>query len=358
MISLAVVDADDPASAAAEVGKRYQDTTFDSVHDWPVRMAVIRHRDALTHMVVMYSQLATDQHGLDAMMADLAHFDDATPPPPALQPLELARSQQSPAGQRVSAGALRYWERLLRTVPARRFGVSDDPRVPRYQEIGYRSRAAHLAAQVVAARTGVDTSAVLLAAFAIGLWRVTGISPVVTQLLISNRFRPRLADVVGSLTQAGLCVLDVAEVPFDEVVRRARRGTVSAGKNAYYDLRKRDQLVTELGRERGEEIDISCFFNDRRTQNRAPATGLPTEAEIRAAVPNDEERFIRHVERRTRKLFCHINDVPDTVDIMIRADTHHLAPADISRCLRHMATTIVEASLQGAGQQATGEESL
>jgi hypothetical protein len=354
-----LVDAEqDPAATAAAVRKRYQDTPFDSEHEWPVRMAVIRCGDAVTHLVVMYNQLAVDQHGLDAMMADLANLGHPDRPVTGLRPLELARQQRSPAGRKTSEAALRHWDRLLRTVPARRFAGSADPRVPRYQEIAYRSPAAHLAAQVIAARTGVDTSAVLLAAFAVGLARVTGIHPVVTQLLVSNRFRPGLADVVGHLTQTGLCVLDIADVPFDEAVRRARRATVSAGKNAYYDQRDRDELVAALGRERGEEIDISCYFNDRRTQDRQPPVEPPTEAQIRAAVPLDAERFVGHVERPTRKLFCHINDVPDTVDIMIRADTHHIAPADVSACLRTMAAVVVAASLEGAGQQPSGEEPL
>jgi len=341
VITLAVVDTDDPQA----VRDQYQHTPFDSEHEWPVRMAVIRDGDTLTHLVVMYNQLALDQHGLDALMADLANRDR---PVTALQPLDLARQQHLPAARRTSDMALRHWERLLRTVPARRFPDSRDPRVPRYQEIAYSSPAAHLAAQVIAARTGTDTSAVLLAAFATALADVTGVHPVLTQLLFSNRFRPGLADVVGHLTQTGLCVLDVAGVPFDDAVRRASRATVSAGKNAYYDPRDRDELVAKLSAERGEPIDTSCYFNDRRTQGRQPPAELPGADEIRAALPADAERFVAHVERPTRKLFCHVNDVPDTLDVMIRADTHHLAPADVSACLRRMAGVIVTSALRPA----------
>lgn len=337
--TLTVVDDGDPNT----VRDRWRDTSFDSEREWPIRMAVIRHGDALTHLVVIYNQLALDQHGLDAMLADLAHRDE---PVTAPQPLDLARQQRTPAARKTSDMALRHWEKLLRTVPARRFPESNDPRVPRYQEIAYRSPAAHLAAQAIAARTGTDTSAVLLAAFATALANVTGIRPVLTQLLFSNRFRPGMADVVGHLTQTGLCVLDVAGISFDEAVRRAGRATMSAGKNAYYDPRDRDELIAKLGAERGEPIDTSCYFNDRRTQNRQPPTELPTADQIRSAIPDDTERFVAHVDRPTRKLFCHINDVPDTVDVLIRADTHHMAPADVSACLRGMAAVIVTSALR------------
>lgn len=341
VITLAVVDTDDPNT----VRDQYQNTSFDSEREWPIRMAVIRDGDKLTYLVATYNQLALDQHGLDALMADLARRDT---PVTALQPLDLARQQQTPAARRTSDLALRHWEKLLRTVPARRFGDSRDPRVPRYQETAYSSPAAHLAAQVVAARTGTDTSAVLLAAFATALADVTGVHPVLTQLLFSNRFRPGLADVVGHLTQTGLCVLDVAGVPFDEAVQRAGRATVAAGMNAYYDPRDRDELVAKLSAARGEPIDTSCYFNDRRTQGRQPPTQLPGAEEIRAALPEDAERFVAHVEHPTRKLFCHVNDVPDTLDVMIRADTHHIAPADVSACLRGMAGVIVTSALRPA----------
>ena len=182
--------------------------------------------------------------------------------------------------------------------------------------------------------------------FRSGLHGVTKINPTVTQLLISNRFRPGLAGVVGHLTQTGLCVIDTADVPFGEIVRRAAKATVSAGKNAYYDVVARDALIDRIGAERGAEIDLSCYFNDRRTRSRQPPAELPTTADVEAAVGADAARFVCHVERRTRRLFCHVNDVPDTMDVLIRADTHHISPADVRACLRTMADTIVTSALR------------
>jgi Condensation domain len=344
VVPLTVVDAEDPN----EVRKRYQETPFAAT-EWPVRMAVVRHRDTVTHLIVMYNQLAVDQRSVDILTADVANLDPVTGkeirPVTALQPLDLARRQGSPAARRACDAALRHWERLLRTVPPQRFGDSTDKRVPRFVEVGYDSPAGHLAAQVIAARTGAGTSAVLLAAFAVALAEVTDNSPVVTQLLVSNRFRPGFADVVGALTQTGLCVLDVPGGTFDELVAQVGRATVSAGKNAYYDLFRRDELVAAVSRDRGVDIDIASYFNDRRRQARRPDGPPPTVEQVRAALPRGAERLISRPTGPTHKLFCHINDVPDTLDVMMRADTNHLSPSDVSACLRGWEAVLVRAAL-------------
>jgi hypothetical protein len=355
VVPLEIVDTEDQD----EVRKRYQETPFDPT-EWPVRMAVVRH----THLVVMYNQLAVDQRSVDILTADLANLDPVTGkeirPVTALQPLDLARRQGLPAARRAGDAALRHWERLLRAVPPQRFGDSTDKRVPRFVEVGYDSPAGHLAAQLIAARTGAGTSAVLLAAFAVALAEVTDHRPVVTQLLVSNRFRPGFADVVGALTQTGLCVLDVPGGTFAELVAQVGRTTVSAGKNAYYDLFRRDELLAAVSRDRGADIDISSYFNDRRRQARRPDGPPPTVEQVRAALPRSAERLISRPTGPTHKLFCHINDVPDTLDVMIRADTHHLSPSDVSACLRGWEAVLVRAafdpdavpsvSLERAGQ--------
>jgi hypothetical protein len=198
-------------------------------------------------------------------------------PVTAPQPLELARQQAAPGARRQSAAALRYWERTLRSVPARRFTDSADQRSPRYWQAAYQSPASYLAVQALAARTRASTSAVLLAAYAVVLGRLAASHPVVIQVVVDNRFRPGFADVASPLATSIPCVIDVAGVPFDEVVARAARTTLSAYKLAYYDPVERAALEARIGRERGETVDLSCFFNDRRMSSRTepPAGGQP-----------------------------------------------------------------------------------
>src|SRR2546430_1911249 len=132
------------------------------------------------------------------------------------QPRERVSWQRSPAAQGCSDGAVRYCERLLRGLPAGGFGVPAPAGPARSLWAVYESQAAHRAVLAAAARTNVSTSSVLLAAFVVALARVTGENPVLTQVLVSNRFRPGFAGSVSPVNQACLCVIDAGGVTFDE----------------------------------------------------------------------------------------------------------------------------------------------
>jgi condensation domain-containing protein len=348
-IRLEIVDAgeEDPAAVAARVEQRFRDTGYDFARDWPVRMAVVCRRGRPTHRVLVMCHLVTDGFGATLLAADLAGRDAAAPVT-GMQPLAQARWQASPAGRRQHGQAMRYWERLLRTIPARRFRGSEDRRRPRYWQARLSSPGMHLAAQSVAARTGADTSTVLLAAFSVAQARITGINPAVTRVLVSNRFRPRLADVVAPVSQPALCMMDVAGAGFDDAVARTRRHTMAAYKYAYYDTYQLPGLIDRVGGERGEQLDIACFFNDRRTPaQREPAGSPPSREDLRAALPRTRFGWGPKIEYGER-LFLHIEEVPDTVSIAMWADTHHTAPADIENLLLTMEAAVVDAAFAAA----------
>jgi hypothetical protein len=347
-----IAEDEDPAAVAAALRTRYHDREFDYEHEFPVRTGIIRQAGRLSHMVALYCHLAVDGAGADVLMADLANRDPvtgaATARVTAIQPLELARWQQSPAGQRQNEQALRYWARLLRAVPARRFGESDDKRTPRFWEARFTSRATYLAVQAIAARTSMETSPVLLAAFAVALARITGSNPVVTQMSVGNRFRPALADMVSTVALNGLCVIDVADVSFHQVVVRAARGALGAYKNAYYHPERHDEMLARLAAERGEPVDIDCVFNDRRTGVRREVTLTPTEPEIRATLPSGDIQWRQQTERAGERFFFHVNDVDDTTEIWLPIDSHCLSPADTEAFLREFESVAVAAALNPA----------
>ena len=360
-ICLEVIDVGDadPAEAAESVYDRFHSVEYDYVSEWPVRMAVIRRRGALSHMVVMYCHLAVDGGGIVALMADLAVMAEMDPvtgrcgtPVPGMQPLEQARREGTPAGRQQSAATLRRWERLLRTIPAGRFGdCGGDQRGPRFVEAGFRSPAMHLSVRAIAARCGTDASAVLLAAFAVALFRVTGINPSVALVVVSNRFRPGFADTVSTVSHPSLCVLDVAGAGFDEAVARAGQSALSVYKNAYYDPLERDELVARIGRERGEEIDIACFFNDRRIQTREKVSGqVPAPGQVRAALPLSSLRWRdKPLDPVGERFFVDVEDATDAVELRVCADTHYLSVANAERFMREMETVTVQAALAPGG---------
>ncbi|GAA4687126.1 condensation domain-containing protein [Phytohabitans rumicis] len=352
-LSVEIVDAADgadPDAAAEQVRQRYWAGDHDFVADWPVKAAIVRHRGAATHLVLVLCHLVIDAMGGLVMLDELAARRAGKDLPPiGTPPLEQVRWQQSPAGQRQTAAALRHWEGLLRTVTPERFAGSTDHQRPRHWEGYFRSPAAHLALQVIAERTKVDASPLLLALFAVSLARLTGINPVVVQVVVGNRFRPGLAESVSPVNQSSLCAIDVADSTVDDAVRLAARRVLATYKNAYYDPSQVDDLVARVGRERGADLDIACYFNDRRLEVRDRAAGpLPTTDQIRAALPHSTFAWGRRQEDPWERLFVHIEDVPDTMALTINGDTHFVSPAHLEACLRGMEQVAVEAALDPA----------
>jgi Condensation domain len=359
-IELEIVDADDtedPAVVAERVEQAYRRAPYDFTSQWPMRMAVIRHRGIPTHHVMIICHLVTDAAGAQVMMADLAARDpitgEAATPAPRMQPLAEARWQRSPAGRRQSESAIRFAEDVVRRMPARRFGGSTDPRQPRYWQVGFSSRAAHLAMLAIGARAGAGPSLVLLTVFMIALARVSGTNPAVAHVLVNNRFRPHLADVVAPHTQAALFMVDVGDATFDEALARTRRRSLVSYKHSYYDQRDIEGLEDRIGKERGEELLVGCFLNDRRLESvQARGGGVapapPALAEVRAALAQTRLRYEVEQDESFESLFVNVNDVPDALDIMAQADTHHIAPADLERLLHEVEAVAVAAAFDGS----------
>lgn len=351
--------AGDAEAAAEALRLRYEFTPFDLETEFPVRWGVVTVDDAPSHLVVQYSHLAVDGFGIEALIRDLPNVDaDAADAAPVagVRPLELAHRQALPAERRHSAKSLRHWEAVLRDLPAARFGTSDDPRTPRFWELVCHSPALHLALQVVAARTGVETGHVLLAAYGVALSRVTGRAPSVAQVLVSNRFRPGFADAVCHLTQPGICVIDV-DGDLDTIARRVWRSATSAYLHGYFDPADHRAMLDRLAVDRGEPIDISCFVNDRRGAAAAVPAELPTAERIRAVLPDTTLRWDRTLPTYDGTFYLQVDagDGPSdgssgAVDLAIWADTHRLSPAQIEACARGIESAAVDAALsRGSG---------
>jgi hypothetical protein len=367
-VALHVLDVDggdDPAAAAESLRVDFEAPAFDYPNEWPVRMGVVRQADTVTHMVVQYCHLAMDGGGIDAMVADLAHLDPdsgaGTAPVRSLTPLELARIESTEAGLRTSDKSLRYWEKRLREAPARRFGEPGEGCEPRFWELCCYSPAMYLALKSVAARTETNTTHVLLAAYAVALARVTAIHPSLALTIVSNRFRPGFGDLVGQISQVGLCVVEVADTTFDEVVARAWKAVTAAALHGYYHPPSHRALLDRLSRERGEPIDISCFVNDRR-RDAEPEPGAPLASaeDLSAALPRTTLHWDRKQPTFDGTLYLQVDSGPDlnaprrpvvreqqdpAVFLAVWADTRYLPPDDIEEFVREMEDVLVRAAL-------------
>ncbi|MGI8665196.1 MAG: condensation domain-containing protein [Jatrophihabitans sp.] len=348
---LQVVEAgqDDPAVVAEQLKHRFGTDNFDYENEWPIRMAAVTSQAVITHVVTMYLHLALDAGGLEALLADLARRDPntgaAAGPVTAVQPLEQARRQRTPAVRRQSAASLKHLEHVMRTVTPRGFG-EPKPGVERdFRMIRYRSPAAALAISKIATEQNVNTSSALLAMFAVGLARHTGDGTVMAMLMVSNRFRPGFADSVSPLVQISPYLIEVADTSLGEVVARARSSLLHTYKNAYYDPYQQDELVDRVNAERGEEVDFCCFYNDRREQRAPVEYAGHTDADLEAALAASSWAPEEQPDMSTRKLFLNVDDPPGAIELVMSVDTRYFDEAEMVAVLRGIEVAAVQAAL-------------
>ena len=348
-----IVDAgtEDPAEVADALDVALQEAPFDNAEDWPVRAAVVCRDGAPVWFVVLYSHMAIDAYGIEALIADMANLDRATgehlAPVAGVQPADLARQQRAGAARRQHNASLRHWEKQLRAIAPDRFPPVADPPSPRYWEASYESPAAYLALGVIAGRTKAHSSTILLAAYMLILARISGYPTTVVRMLVSNRFRPGFKESVAGLAQSALCVVDTADVGFDELIARVWKAQLTAGMHAYYDPRGLWDMIARVGEERGATLDLQSYFNDRRRSMTA-AEALPQASaqDITGALPQSRLRWGRSSDDPGATVFFMINPVPDTVDLTLRVDTHWVAPDDLVAILRGIEELVVAAALQ------------
>jgi hypothetical protein len=354
-IPLLVVAAgdDDPVEVAAALSDRWQVVPFAYETEWPVRMAAVvtADGDTVTHVVSVFLHTSIDAFGLSALVADIGARDPETGAPAgpvtALPPLAQAAREATPAGRRQNERSLRYLEQVLRTAPTRLFGPPRYDGEPRFDMLRYRSPALAMAIHSVAARQRTDDSPALLTSFVVGVGRVTGVHPLLTIMLVSNRFRPGYADSVSALIKVTPFVLDVADRTVGAAVEQAAGRAFNAYKNAYYDAYEQDEVIERVTEERGEGFDLSCYYNDRRQRDRVHAgVAPPTAEQIRAALADSELSWQQDADIPRSKLYLGIDDPPGAVDLVLSADGRYFSREDLAVLARTIEEVAVQAAIQ------------
>ncbi|HEY7592066.1 MAG TPA: condensation domain-containing protein [Actinophytocola sp.] len=357
-IPLLVVAAgtDEPAEVAEALAEHWKVVPFAYETEWPVRIAAIVAGSGdqtgdrtVTHVVAVYLHTSIDGFGLAALLADIDARDPRTGAPAgavtALPPLAQAAFEASPVGRRQNEQSLRYQESVLRSAPARPLGEPRYPGERRFSMLRYRSPAMRMAIHAVAARDRLHESPTLLASFLVGVGRVAGVNPLLTMMMVSNRFRPGYADSVSALIKIVPFVLDVADLTMGEVVARASGRALNAYRNAYYDAYEQDEVVSRVERDRGEEFDLSCYFNDRRRRPRVQAgLAAPPAAQIRAALAGSELSWKQDAHVSGAKLHLCVEDPPGAVELVLSGDERYFSRADLAT----LAQAIEEAAVQAA----------
>ena len=357
---LTIPDAAEPADVtqyARDLMDTWPLTRFDFATDWPLRMAVLRHRGACVRLVWALSHLVADGGAHLLLLDDLiaAGTDGrADAAPPRRDILDVARSEQEPQLRQLSSRAMRHWESSLRHLPAQTFAepaaLADRPG-PRYWQARFSSPAAYLAMTAIARRTGTDASRVTLALIATAIGRATGVHPLTIKLMVNNWFRPGLADVIAPIAQNSVVTIDVTDTSVDEVVARARGAALAAGMRAYYDPDELDAVMTRLDAERGYPARVTCRVNDQRAmimREEAAHPGDVTPDELSRQLAETSLTWLGPRENMHEQANILIENRRDVLSLHMMWDRRSLSDEQVEALLRGVEDVAVEAAFDPA----------
>ncbi len=284
---------------------------FDFAAEWPIRVGAIARDGLIRYVLLVVSHHAIDHGAVPFLERTLWHEAITSAEPMSLEPFDQAKYQTSPDGRRITAAAADYWRKILCQAPSRMFqDKSDDPRTPRYWSATLTSWALPLAAQRLSREMKVGPSAVLLAALSATI---------------------------------GLFFVRTGNVPFREVVRRSWIAAVETYQYAYYDRRRIDAVIAEVGQQRGGSIDLSCWINDMRSMEICPRPAELKVANIVRKLGLTEVEWPSQYERHNNVTFgLRAHGSHEVVKLELIADTHVLAPVQMEHILRGIEAVIVE----------------
>ena len=150
-------------------------------------------------------------------------------------------------------------------------------------------------------------------------------------------------------SKAGLMglMVDVADGTLADAVARAVRGSLAAYKNGYSDPYAQDEVVDRVNAERGEEVELTCYYNDRRQLDRdAPAGDPPTAEQIRAALDRATVDWPDDPEKSRTGLYASVSDDgPDAVEFLVSVDLRHWTRGELVELVRDIEAAAVAIAL-------------
>ncbi|SNS43266.1 condensation domain-containing protein [Actinomadura mexicana] len=320
----------DPVSAAREWVAASQARPYDLAGGVPFRVCVGTGGGEPRLVVLGMPHVTADLAGSRVLFDELVRGLEGRAPaaPPGLQPAERAAWERSAAGQRALHRSLEYWRRAVAAAPEAGFAVARHaPESPRYRTGGLTSRAVPRALDLLAARYGVSTSHVLLAAVATLVGRYTGERRCLVRVVVGNRGRPELRNAVGTVSQEVAAVVDLSAHRFGDMVRAARTSALNAMRHGQYDPDLAAGIVAEAG------VELDVYFNDMwtATRNGKGAPGGRYEGVMDETV---ETRFEwgEQLDRASVRFFFESVEVvedPAAVTLNLLTDTAYVPSPDL-----------------------------
>ncbi|MEV1178510.1 hypothetical protein, partial [Nonomuraea sp. NPDC049784] len=188
------------------------------------------------------------------------------------------------------------------------------------------------AAQAVAARNRVSSSTVLLAGAMRLAGGLTGQRFCGMRVIVNNRFAAGRRDVVSTISQEALVVLDLDTDSFDALVRQAWGTALRAYRQAQYDPYAMEEAVTGVG----PGIRSFGCFNDQRLVQEDNASSSAVEGKT-------ELSWTDAMDRNICDFRLHLGGEPDLMEVSCYADTTLLPPSGIEQYLLDLEGLIVAA---------------
>ncbi|MGW5397355.1 DUF6271 family protein [Streptomyces sp. NPDC003952] len=336
---------DDAAGYADSLARRARVERFRLDRDFPLRLSLVTLRGAPAFVTMAASHALTDVGALTVLRREWLALLAGTPldPPASLTPLDLAAQEASPAGLRTSAASLRHWERVIRTGPQAMFAEpgaeGTEAPMPR---LTLRSQRAARALARVCARTGALPSTVLLSAWAVLIAHRTRQSACVMAVPTSNRYHPRLAQAVNTLSQDALLLLDVQVPTFDVLVKKAWGAALNAYRHSQFDAVALWEMIGDTTFARGSRFTRDVVFNDVSTLPAAPSPH-PAEPGNEQAAPELELAWGPEQVLPTRAL-AFVRAIEPAVHLDLWADPALLGPAGAEALLTGLVRLLEEAA--------------
>ncbi|WP_435972816.1 condensation domain-containing protein [Streptomyces sp. Qhu_M48] len=272
-----------PAAYAESLARGARIERFRLDRDFPLRISLVTLAGAPAYVTMAASHAVTDVGALAVLKEEWLSLlaGDALPPVASLTPLDLATEEATPAGLRKSGASLRYWEGIIRTGPQAMFAEpgaeGTEVATPR---LTLRSRRAARALALAAERTGSPSATVLLTAWCALVAHRTGQPACVAAVPTSNRYHPRLARSVNTLSQDALLALDVRVPSFDALLRKAWGAALNAYRHSQFDAVALWEMIGRATFDRGSQFARDVVLND--------VSSLPdTVATVTSGTPDD-----------------------------------------------------------------------
>jgi AMP-binding enzyme/condensation domain-containing protein len=247
--------------------------------DLPLRCAVVAPGGVPRFLVLVLSHQSIDGWAVDVLLSELrllwGHRAGELPAHP-WQLLDQVADEESGQSHARGETAARHWRAFYSAADPWLFDAPRrTPEPVAVHSVKMTSPATRAAAEMIAARLRVSTSAVLAGLTAIVLGQVTGHEQVTLLLIAGNRFDERRRQLVAPLAQDVLCRVEVSG-DVDGIIRATARATLSAYASACYGPATELAIRREAELRRGVSFDFhGAIFNDVRERGRwEPGPGM------------------------------------------------------------------------------------